>query len=100
MGLLSFSRSLAIKSIFLNNISCLNRSILIDLNPVELNCYPFISNLDKCSGTWSAIDDLSSKIFVPSETKDGNVQLFNTMLRINEVKILIKHISCDCKSKI
>ena len=34
-----------------------------------------------------------------SKTKDVNVKTFNIITRINEAKILVKHISCDCKSK-
>ena len=50
---------------------------LIDLNPVELNYYPFMISLDKCNGSCNAVDDLSTKIRVPSETKYENVKVFN-----------------------
>ena len=35
---------------------------LIDLNPAELNYYPFMISLDKCSGSFNAVDDLSTTI--------------------------------------
>ena len=38
------------------------RSTLIDLNPIELNNYPFMISLDKCNGTCNVFDDLSAKI--------------------------------------
>ena len=56
-------------------------------------------SLDKCNGSCNAIDDLSTKICVPSETKDVNVKVFRMITRINEVKSLVKHFSCDCKCK-
>ena len=49
---------------------------LIYLNPVEFNHYPFIISLDKCNGICNAVDDLSTKIRVPSKTKYVNVKDF------------------------
>ena len=41
-ALLTFSGSLATKCVSLNNAEFMCRPTLIDLNPVELNYYPFI----------------------------------------------------------
>ena len=67
---LSFGKSLATKCVPLNNEPCMIRSTLTDLNSVELDYYPLIISLDKCSGTCNFTDDLSTKICVPSKTKD------------------------------
>ena len=48
IALLSFSGSLTTKCVSLNNEPCMIRPTLIDLNPVELNYYPFLISLDKC----------------------------------------------------
>ena len=93
--LLNFSSFLATKCMCLNNEPCMIRFTLLDLNPVELKYHPFMVILDKCNAT----NDLSTKIIVPSKTKDINVKLFNIVTRINEAKTLVKHISCDCKCK-
>ena len=77
----------------------MNLSNLINLNAVELNYYPFIIILDKYNGCCNAVDDLPTKICVPSETKDVNVEVFNTITKINEAKTLVKHISRDCECK-
>ena len=54
------------------------RPTLIDLNPIELNIY-----LDKCSGSFHATDNLSTKICVSSKTKDIHVKLFKgTLMQI------------------
>ena len=45
------------------------------------------------NGRCNAIDDLSTKICVPSETKDTNVKVFKPITRIYEAKTLTKHIS-------
>ena len=82
-----------------NNKPVIIRPTLIDLNSVELNYYPFMIRLQKCSGSCNAADDLSTKICVLIKTKDVKVKVFNTITRTNEAKTLIKHISCDCKFK-
>ena len=52
-------------------------------------------NLDKCSESCNAVDDLSAKICVLGKTKDVNAKVFNMIARINEATTLVKHISCD-----
>ena len=75
------------------------RSILIDLNPIELNYYPFMISLDKCNGGCNAVNDLSRKIWIPSETKGVNVEVFNMIARINEnannLKCKLNSITCN-----
>ena len=61
----------------LNNEQCVIRPTLIDLYPVELNYYLFMISLDKCSGSWNSIDDLSTKTCIQSKTKYINVKVFN-----------------------
>ena len=63
--LLSFSESLVTKCMFLNDEPCMVRPTLIDLNPVELQYYPFMINLNKCTGRCNV---LSPKICAPKET--------------------------------
>ena len=59
------------------------RSALIDLNPVEFNYYPFIISLDKCSASFNSVDVLSTKVCVPSKTKNVNVKVFNMLTNRN-----------------
>ena len=56
-------------------------------------------SLDKYNGSWNTVDDFSTKICVPSKTKDINVKVFNMITNRNEAKTLLKYISCDCKCK-
>ena len=74
IGLLSFSSSLAIKCLFLNDEPSMVRPALFDLNPVELKYYQFMIRLIKCTGSYNV---LSPKICVPKETKNINVKAFN-----------------------
>ena len=77
----------------------MTRPTHINLDSVELNYYPFMINPDKCNESCNDVDDLTTKMCVPSETKDVNVKVFNTITRINEVKTFIKHTSCASKCK-
>lgn len=58
---------------------------LIDLNPVEVNYYPFMISLGKCNESDNILDNFSMKICILSETKGLNVKVFNIITRINEV---------------
>ena len=79
-----FSSSLAIKFLSLNDEICMFRCTVIDLNPVEVKSPPFMVSLDKCGGNCNSGNYLSSKIFVPSKTKDVNVKSFIMITNRNE----------------
>ena len=60
--LLRFSESLACvarvsdqKNVFLNDEPCKVRPTVINLNPVELEYYPFMISLDKCTGSCNVL---------------------------------------------
>ena len=95
--LLSFTSSLATKCVSLNDETFMIRPTLIDLNPFQLNYYPFLISLDKCSGSCNV---LSPKMCVSKKKKkDMNVKTFNMITTKNEAKTMEKHISCNCKCK-
>ena len=100
---LSFSASLPFKCVSIKSLEKQKKLDLLvfDLNPVELSYYPFMINLDKCNGSCNAVDDLRTKLCLPSETKQVNViKVFNIKIVIYEAETMIKHISCDFKCKI
>ena len=99
IALLGFSRSLATTYVSLGKEPCVIGPTLIDLNPAEPNYYPSMVNVDECSGSCNAADDLTTKTCVLNKTKDINVKAFNMITIINEAKTLMKHISCDYKCK-
>ena len=89
--------------ISLNNRQCVNQLTLINLHPNEyfegLRYYPFAVNLDRCIRSCNTLNDLSNKLCVPSKTEELVLSVFNKITGINELKILTKHISCECKSQ-
>ena len=50
IALLSFSKSLATKYLFLNDEPCMVRPTLVDMNPNDLKYYLLIISLNKCTG--------------------------------------------------
>ena len=68
----------------MNTEQCKTRSFHIDLNSVELKCYPVLS-LDKCNGSCN-----TSKISVPNKTENVNLSVFH---------LITTYISCKCKWK-
>ena len=91
--LLCFSASLATRCMSLNNEPCMTRPTFIDLNHFKFNYYPYMIRLDKCNGSCNnATDNLSAKICDQSKTESVNVKVFNMTARINEAKLLIKHL--------
>ena len=95
-AILSFSESLA-------NQECIAKPTLINLRPIEyiegLHYYVFAVNLDRFMRRFNTVNDLSNKVCLPNKTEDLDLSLCNMITRINESKILTRHISCKCKCK-
>ena len=72
------------------------RPTLFNMNPNELEYYPFMIRLTKCTGSCNF---LSPKLSVPKETKEINVKAFNMITKKDGAKAMTEHISCDCKCK-
>ena len=88
------------KFVFLNNQQFMTEPTLNNLYPneyIERLCYyPFTVNLGRCMGSFSTLNDLFNRAFLPNKTEKG----FNMVPRINKLKTLIKHVLCECKCKI
>ena len=73
---------------------------LIDLHPNECShYYPFAVKLDRGVGSCNTLNDLSSKVCVPTKTGDLNIhyKCFNMITGKTESNILTKDISCEGK---
>ena len=65
----------------------------------EFHYYLFAVKLDRCVGSCNTLNDLSNKVCVPNKTEDLNLSMFNMITEINELKTLLRHISCKYKWK-
>ena len=81
--LLSFSRPLATKCISLNCELCMTRFILTDLNPTDLNYFPFFIKQEMSTGSCNTLDDSFKKMCFLRKTKYEFVEVSNM---INEQK--------------
>ena len=50
-------------------------------------------NLDRCVQSCNTLNDLSNKVCVPNKTEYLNLNVFNLIAGVNELKTLTKHIS-------
>ena len=86
-----------------NKQPCMTRPTIINLNPGEYNqgfcSSPFTVNLESCIRIFNILNDPSNKICVPNKTENVNLSVFSMITRVNESKLLARHISCDCKNK-
>ena len=53
-------------------------------------------SLNKCTGNCNVV---FPKIYVPKETKDINVKIFNMITNKNKANAMTENISYDCKCK-
>ena len=57
--------------------------------------HSFAVNLDGCAGICNTLESIYNRVCVLNKAEDINVRIFNTITRINESKILTKHVSCN-----
>ena len=46
-----------------------DKTYCIDLKPIELNYYPFMISLDKCNGSYDAVNDSYTNIVFQRDKK-------------------------------
>ena len=56
-------------------------------------------SLDRCDRSCNTFDDPSDRICVSNKTENANINVFNMITKIKELKKLAEHISCKCKFK-
>ena len=88
------------KFVSLSTQKCEIQPALINLHTneysQELHYYPLAVKSDRCVGSCNTLYNLSNKACILNKTEDLNIYTFNMISRINEAKILTKHISSEC----
>ena len=72
------------------------RPKIINANSNEPVFYSYSINVNRCSGSFSNINDPYAKLCVPDIVKNINVTVFNLMSQINETRQMIWHKTCKC----
>ena len=91
------------KCMSLNNKKCeIQNTLIFNLHrneySHELYYYASAVKLDRRVGSCNTLNGLSNKICVPNIAGVSNIHIFNMITGMHESKILIKHVSCKCKS--
>ena len=103
IGLLNSKVSISnqAKCVSLSNQKYMTQTTLINLHlneyNQELHYYPFAVNLDRCTGSYNTLDEVSNKVSVPSEKGHLNLHVFDKITGINKSRTLTKQISYKCK---
>ena len=87
--LLSFSKSLATKCLFLKDEPSIVKPTLTDMNPVALKYYPFLISLNKCTARYNVV---SPKNMCSKRKERHNVKAFNMITNKNEAKAMAEQV--------
>ena len=75
----------------------MTQQTLINLHPneysQEFHYYSFVVKLDRCVGSCNTLNDLSNKGCISNKIEHLNLNVFNMITGINELKTIKKHIS-------
>ena len=82
----------SLKCVSVNNQECKIRPEIKNINSNKPLFYPNSIKINKCSGSYSNINDPYSKMCVPDVVKNINVKVF----RANETRHIKWHETCKC----
>ena len=82
----------SLKCVSVNNQECKIRPEIINIDSNKQLFYPNSIKINKCSGSYSNINDPYSKMCVPDVVKNINVKVF----RANETRHIKWHETCKC----
>ena len=91
----------ALECVSVVNQKCMPRPKILDVNEGvgEALFYPYNVLVNKCSGSCNTFDNPMAKLCVPNVIKRVNVQVYNFLMRLNEIRNVLWHESCKgvCK---
>ena len=100
--LFSIIKTRALECVSVINQKCMPRAKILDVNEGvgEALFYPYNVLINKCSGSRNTFDNSMAKLCVPNVIKRVNMQVYNSLMRLNETRNVLWHESCKyvCKS--
>ena len=80
------------------NQKCMPRPKILNVNEGigEALFYPYNVLVKKCSGSCDTLDNPMSKICGPKIIENGNMKVYNFLVRLNETRNVLWHESCKC----
>ena len=92
----------SLECVSLINQNCMPRPKILKVNEGigEALLYPYNVLVNKCSGSCNTLDNPMSKICVPKIIKSVNMQVYNSLMRLNETRNVLWRESCKCVCKL
>ena len=99
IALLSFTCN-ASNGISMNNKECKIRPKIVNIDSNKLSFYLYTILVNKCSGSYSNINDPHAKLCIFDVVKNMNITVFNIVSRTNETLHIKWHKNCKCKCRL
>ena len=98
ISLFSIFKTRALKCISVTNQECMPRPKILDVSEGvgEALFYPYNVLVNKCSGSYNTLDDPMARLCVPNIIKNVNMEVYNFLIRLNEIHNVLWHKSCKC----
>ena len=92
----------ALECVSIINKKCMPRPKIPDINEGvgEALFYPYNVLVNKCSGSCDTINNPMAKLCVCSIVKRVNMQVYNSLMNLNETCNVLWHESCKCVCKL
>ena len=102
ISLFGLIKTKALECVSVVNQKCMPRPKILDVNEGfgEALFYPYNVQVNKCSRICNTLDNLMAKLCVPGIVKRVNMQVYNFLMRLNEIRNVLWHESCKCVCKL
>ena len=92
----------ALECVSVVNQKCMPRPKILDVNEGvgEALFYPYNVLVNKSSGSCNTFDSPMAKLCVHNVIKRVNMQVYNFLMMLNEIRNLLWHESCKCNYKL
>ena len=92
----------ALECVSVINQKCIPRTKILDVNEGfgEALFYPYNALVNKCNGSRNTFDNPIAKLCVPNVIKRVNMQVYNFLKMLNEIRNVLWHESCKCVCKL
>ena len=101
ISLFSILKTRALECVSVINRKCMPRPKILDVNEGvgEALFYPYNVLVNKYSGSCDTSNNPMAKLCVPGIVQRVNMQVYNFLIRLNEIRSVSWHESCKCVCK-
>ena len=98
ISLFGIIKTKAFECVSVVNQKCMRRPKILDVNEGvgEALFYPYNVLLSKYSGSCNTLDNPMTKLCVPNIIKRVNMNVYNFLMMLNEIRNVLWHESCKC----